>query len=204
MRITNDFDLGLPPEEAYALLLDLDRVVPCMPGAELGPARDDGERDLNVKVKLGPISMAYTGTVAIAERDDDAKRAVVLGTAREVRGQGTARAEIGMTVTPNGDSGSRVAAVADVELTGRAAQTGRGLVEGVAARMVADMARCLDARHGAGAAAAAAAEAPTAPGSATPSPAAAPAPAVPAAAPPIRGVRLLLSVLWDRLRARRR
>lgn len=187
MQITNDFELALAPDAAYALLLDLERVVPCMPGAELGDTRDDGTRDVKVNVRIGPIKMSYKGNVEIAERDDDARRAVLRGNAKETAGQGSASADIAMTVTPNG-AGSTVATVADVQLTGRAAQTGRGIVDDVARRMVAEMANCLDARYSRGTADASAA------GDVT-------APAGPPAAPkPIRGGRLILSVLWERLR----
>lgn len=184
MEITNDFELALPPEEAYALLLDLERVVPCMPGAELGEPRGDGSRDVTVNVRVGPIKLSYQGSVTITERDDTLRRAVLRGEARELRGQGTASADIAMTVTANGDSGSTVATVADVQLTGRAAQTARGMVKDVAARMIDDMAGCLDSRF----------SRVTSDGEVAAAPPAAPA------QQPIRGGGLLLSVLAGRLR----
>jgi carbon monoxide dehydrogenase subunit G len=184
MEITNDFELALPPEEAYALLLDLERVVPCMPGAELGEPRGDGSRDVTVNVRVGPIKLSYQGSVTITERDDTLRRAVLRGEARELRGQGTASADIAMTVTASGDSGSTVATVADVQLTGRAAQTARGMVKDVAARMIDDMAGCLDSRF----------SRVTSDGEDAAAPSAAPA------QQPIRGGGLLLSVLAGRLR----
>jgi carbon monoxide dehydrogenase subunit G len=184
VEITNDFELALPPEEAYALLLDLERVVPCMPGAELGEPRGDGSRDVTVNVRVGPIKLSYQGSVTITERDDTLRRAVLRGEARELRGQGTASADIAMTVTANGDSGSTVATVADVQLTGRAAQTARGMVKDVAARMIDDMAGCLDSRF----------SRVTSDGEVAAAPPAAPA------QQPIRGGGLLLSVLAGRLR----
>jgi carbon monoxide dehydrogenase subunit G len=145
VQITNDFAIELPPDRTYALLLDLAEVTPCMPGAELGGEREDGSRAVTVTVKLGPMRFVYDGTVRISEQDDAARRAVLVGTARETRGQGTAQATITMTVAGE-DGGSRVTAVADVELTGRAAQMGRGVVEDVARKMIADMAACLGSR----------------------------------------------------------
>jgi uncharacterized protein len=148
VQIRDEFTIGLPPEQAYPLLLDLEQVTPCMPGAELGAENEDGSRAVKVTVKLGPMRFVYDGTVRIAEHDDSARRAVLVGTARETRGQGSAQASIAMTVSP-ADPGSQVEAVADVELTGRAAQMGRGVVEDVAKKMIADMARCLEARFAA-------------------------------------------------------
>ena len=148
MQITNEFSIGLLPDQAYALLLDLEQVTPCMPGAELGEARDDGSYAVKVTVKLGPMRFVYEGSVQITEQDAAARRAVLVGQARETRGQGSAKATIGMTVSGNGTP-SQVTAVADVELTGRAAQMGRGVVEDVAKTMIADMAACLERRFAA-------------------------------------------------------
>ena len=145
MQITNEFSIALPPDRAYALLLDLEQVTPCMPGAELGEARDDGSYAVKVTVKLGPMRFVYEGSVQIAEQDAAAHRAVLVGQARETRGQGSAKATIAMTVSGDG-APSRVSAVADIELTGRAAQMGRGVVEDVSKKMIADMAACLEAR----------------------------------------------------------
>jgi uncharacterized protein len=153
VQITDEFTIGLPPDRAYPLLLDLEQVTPCMPGAELGAEKEDGARAVKVTVKLGPMRFVYEGTVRIAEHDDAARRAVLVGTARETRGQGSAQASIAMTVAA-ADAGSKVEAVADVELTGRAAQMGRGIVQDVAKKMIADMARCLEDRFATPAAAA--------------------------------------------------
>jgi carbon monoxide dehydrogenase subunit G len=179
MEITSDFELALPPDEAYELLLDLERVAPCMPGATLGAERDDA-RELSVTVRLGPMKMSYGGTVRVAERDDAARRAVLVGAARETRGQGSASARITMTVSPAGDGASRVDSTAVIDLTGRAAQTGRGLVEDVARRMVGQMAECLAAK------------------TATPAPA--PIETARPAPQPIEGGSLALSILWERIR----
>jgi uncharacterized protein len=202
MEIANDFELGLPPAEAYALLLDLERVAPCMPGATLGEEEGDGARKLTVTVRLGPMKFVYGGTVRIAERDDEAQRAVLVGAARETRGQGTANARIAMTVSAAGDGASRVESVAKIDLTGRAAQTGRGIVEDVSRRMVREMAECLAAKAVPAAAPAAdaapAAEPAAAPEGAAPAPSS--SPPAPEPAREIRAGSLFWSLLKERLR----
>lgn len=145
MQIRNEFSIPLPPAQAYAILLDLEQVTDCLPGAELGAERADGSRAVKVTVKLGPMRFVYDGAIRGSERDDAARRAVLVGQARETRGQGTAQATITMSVSGKNAS-SRVESVAEVELTGRAAQMGRGVVEDVAKKMIADMVRCLEER----------------------------------------------------------
>jgi len=207
MEIASDFELNLPPDDAYALLLDLERVTPCMPGATLGPEQDDGSRELNVTVRLGPMKFNYGGTVQIAERDEAARRAVLLGSAQETRGQGSASARITMTVSPQDGGRARVDSVATIDLTGRAAQTGRGIVEDVARRMVGQMAECLAAKTEAQAPPAAPERSAENPAPVATAPSGEPPRAQP---PPLRAGSLLLSVLrervrrfWRRLRRRR-
>ncbi|MBS1886189.1 MAG: SRPBCC family protein [Actinobacteria bacterium] len=195
MEITNEFTLSLPPEDAYRLLLDLEKVTPCMPGAELGEATEDGGRRVKVTVKLGPLRFVYDGTVRIAEQDDAERRAVLVGAAREMKGQGNAEATITMTVRPEGDLSS-VLTVADVNLTGRAAQSGRGIVEDVSKRMIGRMTAELEARYAA----------PTAAGDAPTASADGAAPAGSGAAPPaaeaqpLRAGSLILPMIWDRIK----
>ncbi|MEA2402903.1 MAG: uncharacterized protein QOK00_3306 [Thermoleophilaceae bacterium] len=220
MEISNEFELRLPPDEALDLLLDLERVTPCLPGAQLGDSREDGGRELIMTVKLGPMKFAYEGWVSITETDRAERRAVLTGNAAEKRGQGDATAKIEMHVTGEGER-STVAAVADVQLTGKAAQNGRGIVEDVSARLIAQMAQTLDERYGREPGSAPAADAPVAdagppadappgaggaglaadapPAAAAPVAATPPAPAAQhAPAAPVKGGRLLLSVLWRR------
>lgn len=189
MEIANQFELPLPPDDAYRMLLDLERVAPCMPGASLGAERGDA-RELSVTVRLGPMKFVYGGTVEVTERDDAARRAVLVGSAEERRGQGSANATITMTVAKaDAGSGSRVESLAVFDLTGRAAQTGRGIVEDVARRMVGEMAACLAEKAGA-------AEPPAEPAADTH----APAPTVAThEAKPIRAGRLFFSMLWERI-----
>jgi carbon monoxide dehydrogenase subunit G len=193
MQIANDFSISLPPDEAYRLLLDLDRVAPCMPGAELGDELADGSRAVKVKVKLGPMRFTYEGAVRVAERDEADRRALLVGTAKEVRGQGTAEARVTMSVV-GASAGSTVSTSADVDLTGRAAQMGHGVVAAVSAQLLKQMSSNLEASIAAADGAA----------GAEPQAAAAPrpdAPAQPAAAAPpppsndLRAGRVLLAAL---------
>lgn len=190
MRIDTGFAISRPPAEAYALLLDLERVAPCFPGAELGAERDDGAREVKVTVRLGPMRLSYDGDVRIAERDEAQLRAVMQGNAREVRGAGSASARIAMRVEPEG-AGSRVTAEADVDLSGRAAQMGKGIIEDVARRLVGEMAGCLEATLAA---------APPADAQETAGDGATPPPPPPPAAAPLDGGRLVAGMARDRLR----
>ena len=147
MRIEQDFEVPAAAPETYAMLIDLERVAACIPGGEVGPRAEDGSHPASIAIKVGPMRMTYRGKVRIDGHDDDAQRAVLATDMREQRGQGTANATMTMTVAERG-SGSRVETVTDVRLTGRAAQMGRGVVDDVAARLVAEMAACIAARLG--------------------------------------------------------
>jgi carbon monoxide dehydrogenase subunit G len=181
VQISNDFRISLPPDEAYELLLDLDRVAPCMPGAELGPGLDDGSRAVTVKVKLGPMRFTYEGSVRVAEQDPAERRAVLVGAARDAKTQAAAEARIAMSVSA-ADGGSSVASSSDVQLTGRAAQMGESVIASVVAQLLADMAANLERQIAAEAAPAA------------PERAAAPPPA-PAPRNDLRAGRLVLAVV---------
>jgi uncharacterized protein len=141
MRISTAFTVPLPPTEAYRFLLDLDEVAPCVPGGELGTAAADGRRPARVTVRLGPMRLVYDGSLWVSEQDEEARRAVLRAKARDVGSQGSLDASMTMNVT-----GSNVTVVTEMELTGRAARIGRGIVEEVARRLVADMAACLERR----------------------------------------------------------
>lgn len=180
MRIERHFDVPAAPAEAYALLVDLERVAACVPGGEVGSPDDDGSHPASIAVTVGPMRMTYRGKVRIAEREDAAHRATLAAEMREQRGQGTAKATMTMSVTAQ-EGGSRVATMTDLKLTGRAAQMGRGVVDDVAARLVGDMADCIAAK--------------SAPGGG-------PGEGAPERAKPIRGLRLMLRVLRDRLKRR--
>ena len=145
MRIETGFDISRPPADAYAVLLDLERVTPCFPGAELLGHAPDGAREVRVTVRLGPMRLAYEGQVRIDERDDAALRRSAgrdraRGPRRRIRRR--AHRDAGRRRPPAAPAST---AAADVDLTGRAAQMGRGIVEDVATRLVGEMAACLEA-----------------------------------------------------------
>ncbi len=133
------------PEAAFRFLLDLERVAPCIPGGTLGMPDSEGVYPASVTVRLGPMRLSYEGTIKVADADRETRTATIAARARETRGNGTVESTIGMQVTPEGE-GSAVAVATRLELTGRAAQMGRGIVEEVAEKMVAEMAACLAAR----------------------------------------------------------
>ena len=145
MKISTDFTIPLPPQDAYRFLLDLEQVAPCVPGGELGPAQADGSHAAKVTVKLGPMRLVYDGSLWISEQDDASRRAVLRAKARETGAQGSLEASMTMQVTANG-VGSRVDVLTELALAGRAARMGRGLVDEVARRLVSDMASCLEQR----------------------------------------------------------
>src|SRR3712207_6800370 len=102
MRFENEFQVDAPVDEVWKTLLDLERVAPAMPGAEVTDKVDDSNYKVSIKVKLGPMTMNYKGDVAIADKDDSAHRATMNVKMREARGQGNATANVAMSL--DGDS----------------------------------------------------------------------------------------------------
>jgi carbon monoxide dehydrogenase subunit G len=142
--IENEFDVAATPEEVYALMTDPERVATCIMGAEVTGRRDDGSYDATVTVKLGPVKMKYKGTIAIVESDPEARTATMLAKGAEERGQGTAQATLNMAVSER-ETGSHVKVAADMLVTGRVAQMGRGVMQDVAKRMIDQMAKNMEA-----------------------------------------------------------
>jgi len=198
MEIESGFSVPAAPDAAFRFLLDLERVAPCIPGGTLGAPNAEGVYPATVTVRLGPMKLGYDGTIEIADSDPATRTATLSARARETRGNGTVQSTISMRISAEGD-GSAVAVTTRMELTGRAASMGRGIVEDVARKLVGEMATCLAARISAesnGSAQAAEAVASE--------PATAPAPPqVPPAAPakPVSALALLGHLLRVRLRA---
>lgn len=203
MEIVNEFRVGAEPDAVFRTLLDFERVGPCVPGASVGEQSEDGSFPAQIAVRLGPMRLNYRGTVRLSESDRATRHAIMVADVREVRGQGNARAQMEMDVSA-ADGGSQVVAKTNVVLSGRAAQMGAGIVEDVAARLVADMATNLEQLL-----AAEAELSPPPPSGPEDGPGRAPAASATAAplprpAKPISGFRLLLRALWHRLRHGRR
>src|SRR5438132_10702513 len=144
VQIENMFDVAAPPDRVYAFLLDVNQVVHCMPGAELGEVVDPETFKGRVRIKVGPITVAYNGTARISEKDDAARRAVLSADGRETTGPGSARATATMSVV-EADGGSKVTLVTDYTVAGRVANFGRGVMEDVSRRLVSQMADCIKA-----------------------------------------------------------
>jgi carbon monoxide dehydrogenase subunit G len=174
MELTNEFEVDLSPSEAWKILTDVERIAPCLPGAQLEEVAGDEYRG-SVKVKVGPITASYKGTARFTERDEGAGKAVLKAEGRETRGQGNASATITATLTGSGPGSTKVAVSTDLNITGKVAQFGRGVLADVSAKLIAQFVSNLEASI-------AAEEQPTAASEAAPSgEAAAPAPAAKAA-----------------------
>jgi len=142
MRLENSFEVAAPLEAAWALLMDVPRVIPCMPGATLDETVDESTWKATMAVRLGPISLSFLTDVKREETDEAARRATLKATAREARGRGNAQATIESSLTAK-NGGTRVDIVTDLALAGAVAQYGRGLVEDVSSQLVTRFADCL-------------------------------------------------------------
>lgn len=141
MQLEHEFTVPVPVPEAWRVLLDLQRIVPCLPGATIERVEGD-EIAGRIKVKLGPIMVSYYGTARFVERDEAGRRFVLEGDGRETRGAGTASATITGQLHDNGSS-TRVTVTTDLDITGKPAQFGRGVLADVAANLLDRFASCL-------------------------------------------------------------
>jgi uncharacterized protein len=142
MQLTNTFSISQPVERAWAVITDLERVAPCLPGAALLGVEGDDYRGA-VKIKVGPVTAQYEGVARFAERDDDAHHAVLRAEGRDVRGQGNAAATIDVTLAAQG-TGTEVRVDTDLELAGRVAQFGRGVIADVSGKLIGQFAARLE------------------------------------------------------------
>ena len=158
MELEHTFTVPVPEERAWDVLLDVERVAPCMPGASLDSVHGD-EIKGRIKVKVGPISMTYAGTARFTERDPDAHVITLEATGKETRGAGTASATVRSMLQGQGDQ-THVIVHTSLNVTGRPAQFGRGVMAEVGGRIIGKFAANLAAQlSGEGAAAPAAASA---------------------------------------------
>jgi carbon monoxide dehydrogenase subunit G len=144
MQLENSFQVSAPPDQVFAYLLDINKVVGCVPGAELTEVVDESTFKGKVKVKVGPITVAYSGTARISDRNDAERLATLSAEGRETTGPGSARASAQMRVQTAGE-GSLVTITTDYHIAGRVAQFGRGVMEDVSKRLIGEMARCIQA-----------------------------------------------------------
>jgi carbon monoxide dehydrogenase subunit G len=142
MLIENSFEIPAPIDDVWSYLLDVEKVVPCMPGAELTEAIDGNNWKGKMAVKLGAVSLSFTGKVTIEERDEASHRIVIKGSGMEQRGKGAASATITSTMEQTGEV-TMVKIVADVKVSGQAAQFGRGMMQDVSNKLTQQFADCL-------------------------------------------------------------
>jgi uncharacterized protein len=135
MEFDNTFTVTAPIDEVWGAVLDVERVAPCVPGAQVLEQTGDNTYKVAIKVKLGPVSMVYNGDIEVVEQDPEARRAVMSAKARESRGQGTADARVEMRLSH--DNGTTRGAIhTDVAISGRAAAMGQSIIADVSARLI--------------------------------------------------------------------
>ena len=144
MKFENAFFVQAQIDEVWRTLLDVERVAPCMPGAEVTERVGDDAYKVAVKVKVGPMSMTYRGEVQIVETDEAARVATMRVKAKESRGQGTADADVRMGLSEQ-DGGTRAVIETEVQMSGRIAAMGQSVIGDVSARLIETFAENLAA-----------------------------------------------------------
>ena len=142
MELNNDFEVSAPIEKAWAVLTDVERIAPCLPGAQLQEVEGDEYRGI-VKVKVGPITAQYKGAASFVEKDDINKKAVLKADGRDTRGAGNASAFITAQLTPVGNR-TKVEVRTDLTVTGKVAQFGRGVMADISAKLMRQFADNLE------------------------------------------------------------
>lgn len=183
MELTNEFRVSVPVDEAWSVLTDLERIAPCMPGAELQEVEGEEYRGV-VKIKVGPITAQYKGKASFQSLDVEAHKAVLRAEGRDTRGQGNASATVTAELESEG-SGTAVRITTDLNVTGKVAQFGRGVLADVSAKLLAQFVSQLETDVLSGAAGPSGAS-----GGASSGPGAAPAAAEASAAAPATGAVL--------------
>jgi len=147
IELDNSFTVPVPPERAWDVLLDVERIAPCMPGASVLSISDDGnEIEGQVKVKLGPLSLSYKGTAKFTDKDQANSRIAIEATGKETRGAGTASANVQAVLKPGDAAGSTLVSIhTSLNVTGRPAQFGRSLLPEVSGKLIAQFASNLEA-----------------------------------------------------------
>jgi carbon monoxide dehydrogenase subunit G len=142
MKLEERFELSAPPERVWEVLNDIEAIAPFVPGFNLTDAEGDTFRG-TMKVKLGAMTVEYEAQIAIAERDDAGRRVRMDVSGREPRGGGKMHAEVTSRLEPTG-TGTAVTLDTDLELAGRVAQMGRGMIADVSAKLIGDFVRSLE------------------------------------------------------------
>ena len=193
MEFDNSFEVPLKPAEAWTVLMDIRRIAPCMPGAELTEVVDDRNYKGKVAVRLGPVALAFAGLVTFEEIDNANRTARVKAQGTDTKGRGGANATASFRIEDAPNGGSKVLVHTDLNLSGSVAQYGRGvgMIQTTAAQIMNQFANNLKAQIAREGASAPASSSPEAPASVAPQPS-----APPPAAKPISGFSLMAKVLW--------
>lgn len=141
MEFDNSFEVPLPPDQAWATLMDIESIAPCMPGAELTEIVDDRNFKGKVSVRLGPVALTFQGQASFEEVDDAAHTATVKAQGADAKGRGGAQASVGFHLEPS-DTGSTVKIHTDLQLSGSVAQYGRGvgMIQDLASQIIGQFA----------------------------------------------------------------
>jgi carbon monoxide dehydrogenase subunit G len=143
--LSNQFMVAAPVEDTWKALMDVERVAACLPGARIEPVGEDGSYRGALKLKVGPVTMAYEGTVRLEDIDDTSRTLSYYASARDAHGTGGAAATIRARLTSlGGEARTRLELETDLNVTGRAAQFGRGIMQGAAAKMLGSFAQELE------------------------------------------------------------
>ena len=160
IELDNSFTVPVPPEQAWDVLLDVERIAPCMPGASVTSVEGD-EIEGQVKVKLGPLSLTYKGTAKFTDKDQAGHAISIEATGKETRGSGTASATVRANLTPGDGAGQTLVSIhTSLNVTGKPAQFGRSLLPEVSGKLIQQFATNLEAMINADSAAAAGTAAP--------------------------------------------
>ena len=147
MQLEHSFTVPAGIEQAWQVLLDIERVAPCMPGASLDTV-DGDDFTGTVKVRLGPIGLTYKGKASFVEKDAAAHRVVIDAQGKDARGNGTASAKVTATLEPDGEQATKVVVLTDLYITGKPAQFGRGVMVDVGNKLIGQFADCLAGKLG--------------------------------------------------------
>jgi carbon monoxide dehydrogenase subunit G len=183
MLIENEFTVAAPIDFLWSYLLDVEKIAPCMPGAELTEVVDDRNWKGKLNAKFGPVSLSFAGTVTVQDRDDVAHRIVLAAKGMEQKGKGAANAKVTSWLEAGADGFTTVKMQADITLTGAAAQLSRGLLPEISKKLTQTFADCLQESM-------AAAEAAEEAGAIAAAP-------QPIAAKPVGGIGLGVSAVWS-------
>lgn len=143
MELVNDFTVNVPVNDAWVILTDVERIAPCLPGAQLQEVEGDVYRGV-VKIKVGPILAQFKGQATFIEKDDVNHKAVLKAEGRDTTGKGNASALITAKLEPQGDAVTKVTVSTDLTITGKVAQFGRGALADVSTKLLGQFVDCLE------------------------------------------------------------